>query len=62
MKHRWQRIEQGPEGMMNYGKRQCVKCGLIQEKSSIHVWGRVTGYEWWPKRECQTEKEAENDE
>lgn len=48
MKHEWEHVYQGPEGLGNYGKRRCARCGAEQTKYSQHVWGRVTGYRWEP--------------
>ena len=48
MAHRWVQVQQGAEGIHNYGKRKCLNCGAEQTKDATHLWGRVTGYRWLP--------------
>ena len=46
--HKWEIINQGQMGLMNYGKRKCTLCGAEQIKHSEQNWGYVTGYRWTP--------------
>lgn len=48
MAHKWEFVHQGQEGLGNYGKRRCVRCGAEQTKHAEHLWMRVTGYRWEP--------------
>jgi len=48
MKHDFEIVDQGPSGLMNFGKRRCKNCGKTQTKHQEQSWGRVTGYNWSP--------------
>jgi hypothetical protein len=48
MAHDWQHVQQGIEGIGNYGIRHCSRCGAMQLKDADHLWMRVTGYRWEP--------------
>jgi hypothetical protein len=48
VKHAWEDVKQGIEGISNYGKRRCSNCGAEQIKYDTQDWGRITGYRWEP--------------
>lgn len=52
MRHKWEDYvpeDSGPgERLMSHGWRRCAHCGVIQERCQNQVWGRVTGYVWYP--------------
>jgi len=52
MKHDWEDIhgELPPmKALSVYGARRCKNCGAEQVKEPQHLWGRITGYIWYPK-------------
>ena len=48
MAHEWEDVSQGIEGLSNYGKRRCKRCGVEQTKEAEQVWMRIVGYKWFP--------------
>ena len=59
MAHKWEDVNQGVEGLGNYGKRRCKKCGAVQTKQSKTEWMRVVGYYWHPKvGRCNADKQG----
>lgn len=57
MRHDFEPVNQGIEGIWNYGKRRCKNCKKTQTKQSEQEWMKVTGYKWYPLiGRCKGEK------
>ena len=48
MKHAWQDVDEGWQGLMRDRLRRCTKCGKEQRRTVRYFWMRVDGYRWMP--------------
>jgi hypothetical protein len=50
MRHDWGRyVLPGQVALMHGTMRKCNNCGKTQERVATTNWGRVVGYNWYPK-------------
>jgi hypothetical protein len=49
MKHDWEQMPEGIEGIWTHGKRRCKNCRAVQTKHASYEWMRVKSYSWMPR-------------